>query len=157
MATGPKSAPAALKLMKGRGNGTDSGGRKVGTPPPFRRVAPEPPEWMSDEAAAEWRRVVPELQRLDLVKAPDAAALTAYCESWARFVDACRLIRERGMTHPTSQGESVAPWVGIAERAGREIRAFAAEFGLTPAAEMKLAKVGDSVGGEESNPYAVTG
>ncbi|MEU1159001.1 phage terminase small subunit P27 family, partial [Streptomyces sp. NPDC005918] len=65
---GRTAQPAALKLISGRGNGTDSGGRKVNPGPAFRRIAPNPPSWMSPEAKAEWRRVTPGLQRLDILK-----------------------------------------------------------------------------------------
>ena len=151
----PKPKPAALKLLEGRGNGRDSGGRKVLNPPAFKRLSPTPPDWLSDEAAAEWARVMPELERLNLVKVPDAAALVAYCETWARFVTATRLVAEQGILHSNSQGEVTAPWVGVAERAGRELRAFATEFGLTPAAEMKLATE-TSDGGDQASEFQAT-
>ena len=64
---GRTAQPAALKLIGGRGNGRDSGGRVVNPGPAFRRLPPKPPTWLSREAAAEWKRVVPGLQRLDLL------------------------------------------------------------------------------------------
>jgi len=131
--------PAPLKLLHGRGNGRDSGGRPVPETPKFRRVAPRPPTWLSREAAAEWRRVIPELQRLDLVKPEDRAALAAYCETWATYVDAVRTVRREGMTIEAKQGRLAHPCVGIARNTGRELRAWQQQFGLTPAAELKLA------------------
>lgn len=148
----PQQQPAPLLLLKGRGNGTDSGGRPVKTPPDFRRIAPRPPTWLSREAAAEWRRVVPGLTRLDLLKEEDRATLTAYCETWATFVDATRRVRKEGLTIEAKQGTLPHPAVGIARNAGRELRAFGNLFGLSPAAEMALGKV---TGGEEDeNPFA---
>lgn len=146
--------PAALQLLHGRGNGTDSGGRRVKTPPAFRRIAPRPPTWLSREAAAEWRRVVPGLTRLDLLKEEDRAVLTAYCETWSVFVAATRTLRREGLTIEARQGTLPHPAVGIARNAGRELRAFATHFGLSPAAEMALGKVGDD-GEESGNPFAV--
>ncbi|TYP82061.1 phage terminase small subunit P27 family [Blastococcus xanthinilyticus] len=145
--------PATLQLLKGRGNGTDSGGRKVKTPPSFRRIAPRPPTWLDREAAAEWRRVVPGLQRLDLLKEEDRAILTAYCTTWSIFVEATRTVKREGLTIEAKQGTLPHPAVGIARNAGRELRAFANLFGLSPAAEMALGKVtGD--GEEDENPFA---
>jgi P27 family predicted phage terminase small subunit len=145
--------PAVLQLLTGRGNGTDSGGRKVKTPPNFRRVAPKPPTWLSREAAAEWRRVVPGLQRLDLLKEEDRATLTAYCETWATFVEATRQVRREGLTIEAKQGTLPHPAVGIARNAGRELRGFGNLFGLSPAAEMALGKV-SADGEEDANPFA---
>lgn len=145
--------PAALQLLKGRGNGTDSGGRKVKAPPSFRRVAPSPPSWLSAEAAAEWKRIVPGLQRLDLLKEEDRATLTAYCETWATFKEATQTVQREGLTIDAKQGTLPHPAVAIARNAGRELRAFANLFGLSPASEMALGKVtGD--GEEDDNPFA---
>src|ERR1043165_7406112 len=88
--------PAALKLINGRGPGVDSGGRKVPETPAFKRLPPEAPDWLPDEARAEWARVVPELARLDLVKPIDRASLTAYCLTWDRLVRAQKEIADDG-------------------------------------------------------------
>lgn len=145
--------PAALQLLNGRGNGTDSGGRPVKAPPLFARVAPNPPSWLSREAAAEWKRVAPGLQRLDLLKPEDRATLAAYCETWATFVTATRLVHAEGLTIEAKQGTLAHPAVGIARNAGRELRAFAGQFGLSPVAEMALGRVGDD-GAEDENPFS---
>lgn len=60
--------PARLKLVEGRSPGRDSGGRKVPESPKFIRQAPDAPDWLDAEALAEWRRVAPTLERLDLLK-----------------------------------------------------------------------------------------
>ncbi len=144
--------PAALKLLHGRGHGKDAGGREVKEAPAFRRIPPEPPEWLSDEAAAEWKRVVPGLARLDLLKEEDRALLVAYCETWSVFVDATQVIRYEGLTIEAKQGTLPHPAVSIARNAGRELRTFAAHFGLSPSTEQGLARGGPS--GDEDNPFA---
>src|SRR5947209_1670732 len=96
---GRTPAPAHLKLLNGRGPGRDSGGRKVALPPGFRRLAPEKPEWLSPEAAAESERVMPELLRLEIIKEVDGPALAAYCEAWATFVAATARVRSEGLTY----------------------------------------------------------
>lgn len=153
MPGGRPAAPAALQLLKGIGDGRDSGGRKVKSTPAFRRVAPRPPTWLDREAAAEWRRVLPGLQRLDLLKEEDRATLAAYCTTWSTFVRATRVVQREGLTIEAKQGMLPHPAVGIARAAGRELRAFSNLFGLSPAAEVALGKVADD-GGEDSNPFA---
>ncbi|WP_031095515.1 phage terminase small subunit P27 family [Streptomyces sp. NRRL S-15] len=145
--------PAALKLIKGRAPGKDSAGRPVNVGPAFKRVPPEPPEWLTDEAAEEWTRVVPGLSRLDLLKPEDRSSLAAYCEAWATFVSATRTVQEEGLVIEARQGKLAHPCVGIARAAGREMRSWAAHFGLTPSTEQALARGADD-GGEDDNPFA---
>lgn len=147
--------PAALKLLTGRGNGTDSGGRKVAPPPAFRRIAPSPPTWLSREAKAEWRRVAPGLQRLDLLKEEDRASLAAYCETWATWVDAIRTQQREGLIYEAKQGLIPHPSVAIARNAGRELRMWVQQFGLSPSAENGLTRGG--LEDEAGNPFAESG
>ena len=150
---GRTAQPAALKLIKGRAPGKDSAGREVNPGPAFKRVPPNPPSWLTREAAAEWKRVVPGLSRLDLLKPEDRAALAAYCEAWATFVSATRVIQEEGLVIEAKQGKLAHPCVAIARSAGREMRSWAAHFGLTPSTEQALARGADD-GGEDDNPFA---
>jgi P27 family predicted phage terminase small subunit len=149
---GRTAQPAALKLIKGRGDGKDTAGRPVNQGPAFKRLPPNPPSWLSREAAAEWKRVVPGLSRLDLLKPEDRAGLAAYCEAWATFVQATRTVQDEGQVIEARQGKLAHPCVGIARNAGREMRSWAAHFGLTPSTEQALARGADD-GDEEDNPF----
>jgi P27 family predicted phage terminase small subunit len=100
--------------------------------------------------------VIPELSRLDLVKESDRAALAAYCEAWAVFVEATQTVQREGLTIEARQGTLAHPAVAIARNAGREMRSWAAHFGLTPSTEQALARSGGDDGGEE-NPFAGSG
>jgi P27 family predicted phage terminase small subunit len=143
-----------LKLLKGVRPGRDSGGRQVTPPPAFRRIAPKPPSWLGREAAAEWRRVVPELQRLDLTKEGDRGSLTLMCEAWETFVTATRAIRDGdGLVQELSNGRKLAnPLVAIAREASREYRSWAVHFGLTPSAEQALGHAAPD--DDPDNPFA---
>ena len=146
------TAPATLRLIAGRGNGKDSGGRDVAKPPAFKRLPPEAPEWLPPEAAAEWARVVPELARLELLKPVDRAALTAYCLTWDRLVQAQRLVTEAGVLGTNSQGTVRHPAVAVVEAASKELRAWAGEFGFTPSAENKLSP--READDDEADPFS---
>jgi P27 family predicted phage terminase small subunit len=159
---GRTAAPAALKLLTGRADGRDSGGRKVNPGPAFRRVPPRPPTWLSPEAKAEWKRVAPGLARLDLLKEEDRAMLAAYCETWSVFVAATRDVTRTGLTiiqttrrpdGSVSERTVANPSVAIARNAGRELRGFAAQFGLSPSTEQALSRGADD-GNEDDNPFA---
>lgn len=141
---GRRPQPAALKLLSGRAPGKDSAGRPVNPGPAFVRQAPTAPSWLSPEAAAEWRRVVPELERLKLLSGASRASLAAYCETWSTFVNASRLVAADGLTTATGRPH---PAVAIARAAGAELRRWAVEFGLTPAAEQRVAAPVDELDG----------
>lgn len=158
---GRTAQPAALKLITGRAPGRDSGGRPVNPGPAFRRIPPRAPTWLSREASAEWKRVAPGLERLDLLKEEDRAVLAAYCETWSQFVTATRTVTRDGITSEvttiSASGSETTrtvpnPAVAIARSAGRELRAFAAQFGLTPSSEQALARGADD-GEEDDNPF----
>ena len=152
----PAAKPATLLLLNGRGDGRDSAGRPVPMPPPFKRLAPPPPTWLSREARAEWRRIVPGLTRLDLVKPEDRAALAAYCETWSTFVEATRTVHREGMTVTNPQSGRVAqhPAVRAQLQAAANLFHYAGQFGLTPAAERKVSKRDHDRDPDEANPFA---
>lgn len=138
---GRTARPAHLKLMNGRGNGTDSGGRAVPPPPNFSRAVPEKPADLSPPAAAMWDKIIEELPKANLLKPLDGFALQVGCETFARWYEAKRLRLTQpnaGLLAKTSQGMGVSPLVRVESEASREFRAWCAEFGLTPAAEVKL-------------------
>src|SRR5690242_20048007 len=93
--SGRKAAPAKLRLLTGKSAGHDIAGRPVAPPPPFKRIPPEPPDYLDDIARAEWERVVPELARLELLKPVDGSALAAYCEMVSVFVRATKDVHEK--------------------------------------------------------------
>ncbi|MFJ2702987.1 phage terminase small subunit P27 family [Streptomyces sp. NPDC087428] len=144
--------PAKLRLLKGRSDGKDAAGRTVNPGPAFKRIPPAAPEWLSEEAAAEWDRVLPGLSRLELLKPEDRAALAAYCEAWAMFREATETVQRDGLTIEAKQGTLAHPAVGIARAAGRELRAWAAHFGLTPSTEQALAR-GSENEPDPDNPF----
>ena len=145
--------PSNLKLIEGRGNGRDSGGRPVKPPPGFVRLPPTAPEWLDPEARAMWEKVVPELQRLQLLKPIDEAALTALCVTWSRLVEAQDIIARNGILQETERGTIKHPAVMIAEAASKELRAWSAEFGLTPSSEGRLGKTAQPDDDDDANPF----
>ncbi len=153
MAGKRRAAPYQLKLLKSSRPGYDSGGRPLTPSPAFRRMAPRPPSSLSREAAAEWRRIVPGLQRLDLLKEEDRAAVTTYCELWADTVDLRARLRTEGRTVTTTTGGvKPNPLVGDLRATIRELRAWVVQLGLSPASEVGLGakSIND---GDDENPF----
>ncbi|MEE8551357.1 MAG: phage terminase small subunit P27 family, partial [Gemmatimonadota bacterium] len=69
-----------------------------------RSAAPDCPDWLSAEAKAEWKRLAPELERLGLLTLLDRAAFSGYCQSYAHWVQAQRVLREHGTRYVTGSG-----------------------------------------------------
>ncbi len=126
---GPTPKPAHIKALEG-----NPGKRLLNKRPPRPRpTRPSCPDWLAAEAKAEWKRLAPELERLGLLTVLDRAAFSCYCQSFAHWVQAQRVLREHGMIYVTASGRvRERPEVAIAESSLKLMRAFAVEFGLTP-------------------------
>lgn len=139
---GRKPKPAGLRKLEG-----DTGHRpapKAEPQPTGRR--PACPQYFHPYARREWRRVVPELERLGLLTQIDGAALEAYCVAYSNMVRAAEEIKaDLSVVTPTKFSRP-SPYVAIFNQAAALVRAFCTEFGLTPAARVRLSGPGDSAG-----------
>lgn len=153
---GRKAAPPNLRILAGQGTrkdgrATDSGGRPIEPTPDFNRAAPAKPADLSADAEWLWDRIVEQMAGRGLLKPLDASSLEVLCETFARWREAVRWRKDHALLAKNSQGTVAAPWIGIEERAGREFRAWCAEYGITPAAEKNLKA--ESEGAEDDNPF----
>lgn len=129
---GRKPVPTALKILRG------NPGRRaltVGEPKPRSDDAYPAPEWLDEEARAEWARLEPELVKIGLLTRADLPAFAAYCAEVGTFQSAAR-----ELAHPTRKlsGGRRNLLLGFRRKASQEMRRWAAEFGLTPAARVRL-------------------
>ncbi len=109
------------------------------------------PGWLNKEGKSEWRRVALELNKIGVLTSVDRAALAAYCQWWARWVEAEKVIEEKGATfediriidtavgeQPIVVGVKTRPEVRIAKDASAMMKSYAVELGLTPAARTRV-------------------
>lgn len=110
--------------------------------------APDRPDWLCDEAAAEWDRVVPILLQAELLARVDQSSLAAYCQACAELISCTRTVESEGrfVREPVqnSKGEVLGEKIkahpalaGQRDALGR-VRSYLAEFGLSPAARVRL-------------------
>ena len=133
---GRPPVPTRLKVIRG-----NPGKRPLpkGEPQPTIGI-PTRPGWLSPEAKREWNRVVVELAELGLLAKIDRALISAYCQCWATYVSAIRLIHERGMTFETPSGYvAQRPEVAIALRNLEKMNQLSGKFGLSPSDRSKMA------------------
>lgn len=131
---GPAPQSKAMKLL----HGTFRQDRAIG------EIAPAPgictcPRWLSREAKAEWRYIVPKLLELGLLTYIDKAALVSYCTAYADLQRTERDIAKHGATQLTENGyEQNRPVVAIRNQARAAVKQFLAEFGLSPSARTRI-------------------
>ncbi|BBZ22827.1 phage terminase small subunit P27 family [Mycolicibacter hiberniae] len=152
----PAPLPPKIRLLHGRGNGKDSAGYVVPTPPSFERVAPEPPDWLDDEGRDEWQRVIDDLAPLNLLKNSDRAVLVAHCEAWSRLVAAVKHYHADGLTKTNPDSGRVAkhPSVTTATEAAAQLMKTANQLGLTPVSERGLGTI--TVRDDDDDPFAAS-
>jgi len=113
--------------------------------PEYAPVLPNPPTWLTREARAEWKRVVPHLESAGLVAEVDRSMLSAYCEAWSEFVSAEGVLRREGKTFTTEKGYVMQhPFVAIRNKARDDVRRFAQEFGFSPSSRVRVTAPGSS-------------
>jgi P27 family predicted phage terminase small subunit len=132
---GPAPTPTALKKLRG-----NPGKRPLNEAEPTPELAtPSVPSHLSKEARREWRRIVPELEKLGLLTKLDRTALAAYCDAVGRWVQASRELEEHGLTTVTPNGYPIqSPWLAISNKALAQLRQFIQEFGLSPASRSRV-------------------
>lgn len=131
----PKSSAA----KRAAGN---PGKRKLGVEPTFDALQiEEPPAWLGKHGKAEWRRIVPQLLREHTLSAVDVPALEGYCAAYERAISCEAQIKSDGPMTQDEGGRIIKhPLLPVVAAAWREVRAFASEFGLTPATRSKVAR-----------------
>ncbi len=147
---GRKPKPTKLKILEG-----NPGRRPLNEnePNPLP-IAPKCPDWLLDEAKKEWNRLAPELEILGLLTIIDKIAFAGLCQSYAKWKAAEEFIKKNGTTYripkTDKSGKVVSvyiasfPEVAIANQSLNQIKAFAAEFGLTPSSRGRIYLPGEA-------------
>lgn len=134
---GRKPTPTALKLRRG-----NPGKRALpkNEPKPIGPVTC--PDWLSQAAKTEWRRIAPVLVKAGIVTAADRAALAVYCQQYARVASAERLVEEQGPIVKSPSGYPIQnPNLAIANKAATLLIKYAAELGITPSSRTRVEAV----------------
>ena len=126
---GRKPKPTALKRLEG-----NPGKRPLNEFEPVPPTVSLPcPKYLLPEAKKEWKRLAPVLMNMGLLTAADAVPFAAYCTAYARWREAEDEITRHGSIYKDNEGRiRPNPYIAIANQQLREIKSFAAEFGLTP-------------------------
>lgn len=139
-----KPKPTNLKILNG-----NPGKRplNINEPKPTR-ISPECPEFIQKDKIAyeEWKRIVPELERLGLLTIVDGASLEIICTQYSIYRKALKSIgRKKLTTFNIRNGEKALPQLAIAREAAKIIKAFCVEFGLTPSSRGRISLPSESL------------
>ena len=138
---GPAPKPVELKVIEG-----NPGKRQLPRSPKYAPLTEHPPDWLSTEARAEWRRLMREFDRVALAKRPDRASMIALCSWWDIYVRASKDITASGLTlveTHTIRGKSQTrtypnPNIKTARDAMSQLLPLWQRFGMTPADRARL-------------------
>ena len=135
MRTGRKPKPTALRRHEGnpgkRGFNADEP-----VPPPG---CPDCPPHLSRPAQEEWDRLGPELARMGVLTLADRAAFAAYCQAWARWVEAEERLKTLPAMVRTPNGHvQQNPWLAVANKQLELMGRYMTELGLTPASRSRI-------------------
>ena len=125
-----------MKILEG-----NPGRRPLNKKEPKPTGMPTCPRHLSKEAKAEWRRIAKELKTIGLLTTVDRAALAAYCQHWAHWVEAEQKLQEDGISLVyRSPGGMYRknPWLQVADEAMKGMLSFLGEFGMTPSSRTRI-------------------
>lgn len=97
------------------------------------------PAWLSEDARAEWDRVMPILEDRRILTDADLGGLENYCIAIGTVREMERHLQTYGHVIDTDGGMKRNPAVGIQSDAMTRARLLAAELGLTPVSRSRPA------------------
>lgn len=94
-----------------------------------------PPEWLSERAKKEYKRLYAAMKDMDMLGDLDANNLAAYCNAFDNYLKAAECINNQGLT--TEDGEN--PNVVLLIKFAKEMREFGRQCGLSIDSRLKFA------------------
>lgn len=137
---GRRPKPAGLRLIEG----TDNKGRTGRTldrskePIPTDVELGDPPYAMAEDVRRIWDQTVTDLDDLGLAAACDRHQVAGYCEAAALFERASIELADADLVVKGAESQVANKLIGIREHAQMQMLRFAQEFGLTPAARVRV-------------------
>ena len=106
------------------------------------RDALAPPNWLDEEAAAEFSRVVEEAGKIDILDNLDLAVLAIYANAYTMYVQTAKKIAKFGLTgkRETLYGtyEVISPYVVAQDKYVKQIMLCSSKLGLATTDRLKL-------------------
>lgn len=107
--------------------------------------APAAPKWMTDEARAEWKRIMPRLIEDRIITKADLTGVENYCLAVGRVREIEAMFRVSGLDKVL---------FGMQNRAMQTARQLAAEYGLTPTSRARVGSAANN-DDDDDNPMMI--
>ena len=114
---------------------------------------PAKPRSLTGEAAAEWNRIVPELERSGILSTIDRALLVRYCTAWADWVELDGLLAQGSKIVRGQKGNLVRSPAWLMRRdAEQTLAELGRQLGLTPVARLRAGITHEPVAQASEDP-----
>jgi P27 family predicted phage terminase small subunit len=134
---GRRPQPSDLKLLRG-----NPGRRPLNAAEPKHpTIDAVVPDVIAGDAvaAAEWQRVIAQLQTTGHVTTMDRAMLIAYCECWSSYARLVQQSRGEPLVKATASGYPIPnPTIGMVNKACALLVKLASELGITPSSRSRI-------------------
>ncbi len=132
---GPKPTPTAIKKKLG-----NPGHQKLNDKEP---VAPNGviacPQYLVGPARSEWFRLRPILENMGTLKPVDRNVLAAYCLAYGRWVEAEKVIKQKGPLYRTKSDNVItSPMLWVSNKAVEQMLKLGAELGIGAATRSRV-------------------
>ena len=116
-----------------------------------KKSIPDCPSCLGAVARAEWKILVTDLDALGILDRVDRGALVVYCEAWEEFIISGEVVKKEGTVSYAQNGTPFQhPALGTKNKAAERMLKVAAQFGMTPAARVKI----DACDSDVTNSFA---
>lgn len=152
---GRKPKPTLLKTLEGNPGKRPLNDREPVPPDGI----PDCPDFLTDEARAEWFRTAKVLKEMQLLTLADRSALAAYCTAYGRWVEAEQQVQKYGtiVKSPNKGFPMKSPYLTVADQALESMRKLMVEFGLTPSSRSRIRVPDRSAGADEFDAFLEAG
>lgn len=144
---GPAKTPAKIQMIKG-----NPGRRKINQDHVTLASGKcECPDFLTPDAADEWERIAPILERTGILTPADQSALACYCQSYADYKKAVEMLDKHGDVIPIKDAAGTvrqvqpSPYVAIKNKAQLAMLRFMQQFGLTPSSRAGIPIINEDV------------
>jgi len=132
---GPKPTPTAIKKKLG-----NPGHQKLNDKEP---VAPNGviacPQYLTGPARSEWFRLRPILDKMGTLKPVDRNILAAYCQAYGRYVEAEKVLKEKGPLYRTKSDNVItSPMLWVSNKAVEQMLKLGSELGIGAATRSRV-------------------
>ena len=137
---GPQKTPTPILALAGSREAVT----RSKTEPKFGFGVGQCPKWLCRAGKAEWRRLVPQLEKAGVLQVVDANSLARYVETWVQWRQATQFIRDKGTTYALKDENGQTkylqqfPQVSIARNLAIQLTRLEDAFGMNPASRSRV-------------------